>query len=123
MSTRNLKTLLVELLQQYHLLTVEQMLAKLEQTNRIFNKTSLYRALDQLVGQNTICKHYFDNDQAVYELSNHHHAHLLCQDCGLVTETDCQLPQSSMNTIEGFKVDHHHLTFVGLCAACQTKMR
>lgn len=117
MQKRNLKEQLQLLLENHHLLSVEQMLVELAITHRDFNKTSVYRALDQLEAAGVVCKHNFTGSQALYELSHHHHAHLLCKICGAVSEAECEV--SDPSELAGFKIDHHHLTFLGICAGCQ----
>lgn len=116
MQSRDLKKQLSFLLEQNHLLSVEQMLELLATTHREFNKTSVYRALDQLEQDGMVCKQYLGASQAVYELKQHHHAHLLCKNCGKVAIVECEV--SDPAKVDGFTIDHHHLTFIGTCADC-----
>lgn len=116
MQKRNLKQQILALLESHHLMSVEQLLTELTATQREFNKTSVYRALDLLEETNSVCKHYFGESQAMYELQESHHAHLFCKVCGKVSEADCEV--SNPEQLAGFKVDHHHLTFIGTCQNC-----
>lgn len=120
MAERNLKTTLLELLQQRHLLTVGEILDTLDREGKSYNKTSVYRALDQLLAEGEVCRHYFTEAQAAYELRSHHHAHLVCEHCGQITVGECLYQQPQ--TVGTFKVNHHHLTLMGLCAKCQTEL-
>lgn len=117
MAERNLKTLLTSLCTEHHLLSAHMMLVLLEKKGKTFNKTSVYRALDQLVEEGELCKHFFDENEALYELRSHHHAHLICQECGSITEGDCSY--SHPKRVGDFQVNHHHLTLVGVCHKCQ----
>jgi Fe2+ or Zn2+ uptake regulation protein len=109
---------LTNIFKTHHLLTVSQLLELVEQQTGVgYNKTSVYRALEKLVEQGTLCKHAFSADEATYELRHHHHDHLVCNQCGVIQSADCQLTIPS--SIEDFQVDHHHLTMFGLCSACQ----
>jgi Fe2+ or Zn2+ uptake regulation protein len=114
---RNLKATLIELLQNKHLLNVAQILEELETQGRSYNKTSVYRALDQLLEENLICKHFFTEAQAAYELREHHHAHLICEKCGKIITAECLYHQPEK--VGNFKVNHHHLTLIGICDDCQ----
>jgi Fur family transcriptional regulator, ferric uptake regulator len=116
MSERNLKEIILTLLQEHHLLSAGDMLQKLVASGKTYNKTSVYRSLDQLVEEGAICRHYLAGDQAQYELKEDHHIHLVCNSCGKVDEAACDYKQP--NKVGSFNVDHHHLTLVGLCTNC-----
>ncbi len=119
MSKRNLKEILTSLLEQYHLLSVADILKKLEQRDKTYNKTSVYRALDQLVEDGVLCRQYFTEAEAVYELRAHGHAHAVCTQCGAVQAVECEYAEPQ--TIKNFKIDHHHVTILGTCARCATQ--
>lgn len=112
-----LSNLIVELLQREHLLTAPQLLEHLKNKQLEYNKTSLYRALDKLLAQDIICKQNFGNNDIQYELRSSHHDHLVCASCGKISAVECtvNLPKE----INGFLVDHHHVTYFGVCKECQ----
>ena len=116
MPERNLKKLIVELLSTHHLLSAHQILELLLGQKRHFNKTSVYRALEQLVTAELICPQHFLEAETVYELRAHHHTHLVCEQCGSVAAADCKF--SEPKNIDGFQVTHHHVTLMGLCQNC-----
>lgn len=117
MAERNLKSTLVDLFSARHLLSAPQILDILQAVGRKYNKTSVYRALDQLEAEGVICKQFFKENEAMYELKAHHHAHLVCTNCGKVAEAKCDLQEPK--ELHGFVVDHHHVTLLGLCADCR----
>ena len=100
-----------------HLLSVADILEKLEQSGETYNKTSVYRSIDQLLEKGLVCQHYFTDDQAMYELREDHHTHLICKKCKKIQITECNYHHTKAP--KGFKVDHHHVTLVGLCKNCQ----
>lgn len=61
------------------------------------------------------------------DLTDHHHHHLICTACGLVTDftVSDQLERSleaAMSTVadtSGFAPDHHRLDLLGHCASCR----
>jgi Fur family transcriptional regulator, ferric uptake regulator len=120
MSERNLKQTLVSLLQVNHLLSAGAMLEKLASQGKNYNKTSVYRALDQLELENMVCRHHFNEAEADYELREHHHAHLVCTHCGQVESGECTYVEPT--SIGAFKVDHHHTTLFGTCEKCSAKI-
>lgn len=121
MVVRNLKQLLLELFAVEHLLTATQCREQLEKQGRRFNKTSIYRALDQLVADALLCRQNFQSDEVVYELRQSHHAHLVCENCGTVTSASCTYVQPI--AVDGFQVDHHHVTLLGTCKNCVTSKK
>jgi Fur family ferric uptake transcriptional regulator len=118
MPENNLKSTIEKMLQSKHLLSANEILELCKQQGQKYNKTSVYRALEQLVNTDVICRHHFSDDEAKYELREHHHAHLVCTNCGIVTSAECsyQEPKNS----NGFVVDHHHITLFGICKSCQS---
>lgn len=119
MLKRNLKDTIISLLQTNHLLSANAILSQLEASGKSFNKTSVYRVLEQLLAEQQICKHHFTENEAQYELRSHHHAHLVCSECGAVKESTCRYKQPSR--VGKFSIDHHHLTLIGTCGRCQRR--
>lgn len=115
-----LSEIIPQLLRQYHALTANRVLEELEKTGKTYNKTSVYRAIDQLLAQGELCAYHFTDNETSYELRDHHHAHLVCERCGQVQVVTCDYTQPT--TVEGFQVDHHHLTLYGVCAACSESL-
>ncbi|CAN5698472.1 Fur family transcriptional regulator [soil metagenome] len=62
------------------------------------------------------------------DLTDHHHHHLICTNCGLVTDftVSDRLERSLETAMErvaettGFRPDHHRLDLLGRCADCGT---
>lgn len=108
---------ILNLLGEKHLLSAMQILESLEQEDRDVNKTSVYRSIEYLLSEGKICQHQFDQTEAVYELREHHHDHLVCSGCGKMIQVECVVRLPS--TLKNFEVDHHHLTLYGRCEACQ----
>lgn len=117
MNKISLKELIRQLLEKEHLLSAPDLLTSLEKNGHTYNKTSVYRALEQLLDEEIICRHHFSNSQASYELRDHHHTHLVCTKCGEIQAEECGYinPQ----TKGSFLVNHCHTTLFGLCQKCQ----
>ena len=116
MSERNLKEIIVSLLQNNHLLSAGTILKRLAAQGKSYNKTSVYRALGQLETENAICRHHFNEDEAVFELSHHEHIHLVCNNCRKVTSRESNLTQAI--TLDGFTIEHQHVSLIGKCRVC-----
>lgn len=114
--TAQLPKEILSLLNNTHLLTASQMIEKLTLSGKIYNKTSVYRALEKLEVDHLICKESFGESEALYELRKKHHDHAVCTHCDkiLVVESKNHIKRK----IPGFKIDHHHTTIYGSCDSC-----
>ena len=93
-------------------------------------QSSVYRNLAILEEVGAVVRIVTHDDHARYELAealtDHHHHHLICTDCGLVS--DFQLTPDTAATLDkafarvsrraDFHVDGHRLDLLGTCAAC-----
>lgn len=113
----NLTTAIKKILEEKHLLSANEMLHIFQKQGHAYNKTSVYRALDQLSSENAICRHHFDNDEAKYELREQHHTHLVCTNCKKIETAECTY--AVPKEVGSFKADHHHTTVFGTCGNCQ----
>jgi Fur family transcriptional regulator, ferric uptake regulator len=81
-------------------------------------RATVYRLIDALV-QAGLCKSFPQNTRAqryVFCLPGHHH-HLICLDCGRVTDLEnCQVKVPDVR----FTVTEHSVDFFGRCASCDT---
>lgn len=109
---------IIHLLAKHHFLTVPDMVERLHAQGTSVNKTSVYRALEKLLIQGTVCKQNIRANDLVYELRSHHHDHVVCSNCGKIETVECQITPP---IVPGFSIHHHHLTFFGLCQACQAE--
>lgn len=109
---------ILDTLQRNHVLSAHQLVEKIKIQRPTINKTTVYRALEQLKEENIVCQQNFSGKESVYELLKHHHDHLSCMICGKIVTTTCnslKMPK----TIDGFTIDHHHLTYYGYCNDCK----
>lgn len=108
-----------DILKTNHLLSAGKIKQFLHSRKVNCNKTSVYRALDQLLDKGVVCQHYFKDAQAQYELREDHHTHLVCEKCGKVSMMECNYDHDTHpKNHDGFKIDHHHITLLGICKNC-----
>jgi Fe2+ or Zn2+ uptake regulation protein len=93
-------------------------------------RSSAYRHLTNLQAAGLIRKVTASDEYTRFELAEdltEHHHHLLCINCGKVTDVTLptgleQQVTSAITTLagaEGFQAHSHRLDMLGLCAACQ----
>lgn len=115
-----LRTEILNLLRQHHLLSAAQISTQLSQQRRV-NKTSVYRALEILLEQGSISRQSLLPDgETQYELSEQHHDHFVCTRCGRVTEIRCSIPAPSVPA--DYLVETHRLTLYGQCRNCRGEL-
>ena len=67
--------------------TAEALFTEMKQTGHDVGLATIYRVLNQFETAGLVCKHQFENNQAVYELeTGDHHDHMVDLDTGKVIE-------------------------------------
>jgi len=106
-------------------LSVEEIEAKLRAGGDRIGKATIYRTLDLLVRSRLVVEHNFGEGFKRYEnrLSQEPlHEHLICLECGKVTEFESwevQDVKSRITQKHGFKPIRHKLEIYGICRTCQ----
>jgi Fur family ferric uptake transcriptional regulator len=102
---------------------IQQLLSK----KKIYaNKTTVYRQLAFLKGQNLIRELQFRDNAKRYEImpENHHH-HIVCTSCDKIEDVefvrDLDTEEKAIAENKNFKVLNHSLEFYGICGKCQDK--
>ncbi len=93
-------------------------------------QSSVYRNLAILEEVGAVTRIVAHDDHARYELAealtDHHHHHLICTSCGLVSdfELSAQLEQTLDGALQrtgrsrNFRIDGHRLDLIGACGTC-----
>jgi len=80
---------------------------------------TIYRVLTQFESAGLVIRHHFAGGHAVFELdSGEHHDHIVCIDCGRVTEfvdSTIERRQITIAKKHGFRLADHSLVMHGHC--------
>jgi len=103
--------------------SVEELARRLRAT---MNTTTVYRALEQLIGAGLARRIELGENYARFEATGRHHHHLVCRSCGKIEDVSICIPATLtsriLKTRSGFaSVEDHALEFFGICRACDTK--
>ncbi len=102
--------------------SVHDIFLKMLQSGEEVGIATVYRALVQFTAAGLVIKHNFEHGCAVYELDQGwHHDHMMCIQCGKITEFVDQLIEERQERIakeHGFKISDHNMT---LYVDCQRK--
>jgi Fur family ferric uptake transcriptional regulator len=102
--------------------SAEELAAEVHAQAPDVNISTIYRNLEELVRLGVIDRAYIGNGPAAYHLASVAHGHLVCEQCGSITEVPDELFDSLARRASeryGFTVDPHHFAAVGHCANCQ----
>ena len=91
------------------------------------SRQAVYDALGVLVEKGVLRRIQPMGSPALYETrvgDNHHH--LICRDCGRVTDVDCAVGAAPCLTpaeYNGFEIDEAEVVYWGRCPACRKRAR
>jgi len=101
--------------------TVEDLLVELPDVGR----ATVFRTIKLLQELDLVCRVPLEDGTVRYRLSESgHHHHLVCRNCGLVTEfadleIDARIQEQA--NLQRFSLQGHSLELYGLCAACAAR--
>ena len=103
-------------------LTAEELAAAVQLQAPEVHISTIYRNLDELERLGVVVHAHLGHGPATYHLAADAHAHLVCEECGVMVEA----PDELFERLEelaidryGFAVDTHHFAVLGRCAACR----
>jgi len=106
-----------------HHLSAEDIYRALMEQHEEVGVATIYRVLTQFEESGIVNKLNFENNQAVYELSNvDHHDHLVCVKCNKIIEfQDDVIEQHQLQIAKkyDFQLTDHSLYLYGLCKTCK----
>jgi len=86
------------------------------------NISTIYRNLDELERLKIVDRTHLGHGPATYHLASATHGHLVCEQCGSMTEVPDELFGNLAETARqqyGFAIDPHRFAVTGLCDGCQ----
>ena len=109
-----------------HHMSAEDIYRILMEQHQDVGVATIYRVLTQFEESGIVNKLNFDNNQAVYELSNvEHHDHLVCVKCNVIIEFQDDVIERHQLQIArkyGFQLTDHSLYLYGLCKNCKESL-
>jgi Fur family transcriptional regulator, ferric uptake regulator len=87
------------------------------------NISTVYRTLELLEGLGLVKHAHLSHGAPTYHAADApEHIHLICRECGNVTEADPEVVAPTLDVLEesrGFVADVGHLTISGVCEDCR----
>jgi Fur family ferric uptake transcriptional regulator len=109
-------------------LDVDQLLARVRQTDPRVSAATVYRTMKLLTECGLAHAQRFGDGHTRYEsaFNRQHHDHLICTSCGEIVEFENDKIEALQDLVarrHGFVVNDHKLELYGLCRACQAKQK
>jgi Fur family transcriptional regulator, ferric uptake regulator len=107
-------------------ITIDSLLKQVRSVDSRVGYATVYRTMKLLTESGVVQEHKFGDGFTRYELSDeeHHHDHLICLDCGKITEFEEPLIEELQDRVAnryGFHVRQHKHELYGTCAECQKR--
>ncbi|MBD5386632.1 transcriptional repressor [bacterium] len=103
---------------------IDELYRDIESEYRVCRAT-VYNTVELLCECNILRKHYLNENQAAYELSDDRHLHLICMNCGKVREVRDEGFNEYFEKMKfrQFKASFISTNIYGLCSSCSRKLR
>jgi Fe2+ or Zn2+ uptake regulation protein len=101
--------------------SIEEIGVELEARGLTADFSSLYRAVEALVGDGELRRVELGTSGSRFERAADHHEHVRCERCGAVAGVSgCVVEQAvpAVERLTGFAVTGHEILFRGLCPDC-----
>ena len=107
--------------------TPEEIAARVQQTAKGVNISTIYRTLELLDSLGLVAHTHLNHGAPTYHLATEAgHVHLVCQDCGKIDQASAEAIApltAALDDRHGFEVNVSHLTVFGRCQDCRSKTR
>jgi Fur family ferric uptake transcriptional regulator len=125
-STEQRRLIIDKLFDATEHITIDGLLNEVRSIDPKVGYATVYRTLKMLTESGVVQEHKFGDGHTRYELSDdeHHHDHLICLECGTITEFEepaIEELQERIAARHGFQVQAHKHELYGRCADCRRK--
>jgi len=102
--------------------TPDAICLEVQRTASSVNLSTVYRTLELLEELSLVTHTHLGHGAPIYHVAaEKDHLHLVCRECGGITETDVTLADplvDQLKAVHGFETDVAHFAIFGRCAAC-----
>jgi Fur family ferric uptake transcriptional regulator len=103
--------------------TPDEVHAEVQRTSAAVNLSTVYRTLELLEELGLVTHTHLGHGAPTYHPAQEaDHLHLVCRDCGRVTEADVSVADDLVAQVaqrHGFETDVRHFAIFGRCASCR----
>ncbi len=123
--TRPRELIIAELDKQRAHISAEKLLALVRKKDPQVSQATIYRTLKLLQDSGRVKAHYFNDNEAVFEINHEpeeHHDHLICEGCHQIVEFtnhEIEALQEAIAKEHGFRLTRHRMELYGICSRCE----
>ena len=112
---------IAEALCEYGHLNIETLYQMMIKRFNSLSQATIYKNINLMLENNFIQEVKIPNNKTVYELTKQNHSHLVCNNCGNVSDIDIELDNivKSISQKSDFQIEKANLILSGLCKKCQ----
>ena len=102
-------------------ISAEEIFDRVQLQNSDIHLSTVYRTLEALENIGVVEHVHLGHGKAVYHLEEDLHQHLVCENCGAITEAPKDISKHLELELEarlGFHTRAHHFSILGLCKDC-----
>ena len=106
--------------------TVDEVFTEACKEHPSISKTTVYRNLRQLAGNNAIRQVFMADGLERYDFVTERHCHFSCKKCGNIIDVEVDYIESLDELVRkkyGFTVDEHIIMFSGFCVDCANERK
>ncbi|WP_159881977.1 Fur family transcriptional regulator [Paenibacillus puerhi] len=104
--------------------TAAEVIERLRENGHHLAYGTVYNSLRYLTEMGLIRELKLGEAASRYDARMEDHHHIVCKQCGRVDEVMADTPPEWVLAVEqetGYRVDHSHVVFEGVCAACRPR--
>lgn len=110
-----------------HHISAEELYAEVKKINPHVGYATIYRTLRLLKECDLVSERHFDDGQARFEtISERHHDHFICENCGRIIEFENEglerLQEAIAQELKA-KLTRHKMELYGICSECMEKLQ
>ena len=115
------KRIMLDTMKKGKHVTADELLEKLRKGNGYYARATMYRNLGMFIEEGLVEKVRVKNSPDKYELSCGPHYHLVCENCGKITNFTLPEPLKTPAKLMDYEITSHELELYGLCPKCKSK--
>ncbi|ANV98121.1 hypothetical protein BBW65_04590 [Helicobacter enhydrae] len=111
---------ILETIQNIGHATIEEIYEHIQQKHPSISLATIYKNVCTLCGVGVLQEIKTPSNKARYEILHNNHPHLVCTQCGMITDLDCN-PRDlifNQNLPQHFQYSDLSIIFYGLCQHC-----
>ena len=121
-STKQRSVILEVLLETRRPVSAQEIFSKIKDEDSRIRLSTIYRNLNQFENHGLVNRLNIDDKENRFELiSEEHHHHLICVECGEILPLDCPLKdyEDRLGRETNYNILDHKLKIYGVCPLCQ----